>query len=660
MTDTVRVLGGRYEVGRLIGRGGMAEVHLGHDTRLGRQVAIKMLRADLARDSTFLARFRREAQAAAGLNHHAIVAVYDSGEDAYTEVGGATVDVPYIVMEYVDGKTLREILNEEGRLAPDEAARVTMGILSALEYSHDKGIVHRDIKPANVMVTKGGSVKVMDFGIARALADAGATMTSAQAVVGTARYLSPEQAQGGTLDARSDLYSAGCVLFELLAGRTPFVGEPVSLVYQHVSDQPKPPSAYEPSVPTPMDAVALHALEKQAAHRYQSAAAFRADLQSARSGRALSAGAMASLAAHGRTAEPVAGEAQAPVASPVRGDDTRELTDERQARHTGLWLAAALAALLAILGIGYLVTNGPGNARHAAVPDVRGQDQAAADEAIRNADFVPEDRSVASDQDKGTVVRTDPGGGASRPVGSTIAVYVSAGPGNVVIPDVSGMSPAAARDALAKVGIGKVDVAGTRVDNTRFPANQVATTTPGIGSTLDPATRLTLNISSGQVQVPTGLVGSESGRAQNKLENAYLKPQVQIVTTTNRSEVGRVMSVEPEEGRRLSVGSDVVLRVGTLAAATVTSMISPPAPAPPPAPLPTSSATVPAPEPTPSASSSAPPSSSSGRPPSSGTRSTSSSGTTESSTSDASSSPAPARRTSTRAGRTGTSPPPAA
>ena len=206
MSATPRILGGRYEVGELVGRGGMADVHAGHDTRLGRPVAIKILRSDLARDPSFLQRFRREAQASAGLNHANIVAVYDSGEDTFVEAAGGTVDIPYIVMEFVDGQTLREILNEEKKVSADEACRIMMGVLSALEYSHSKGIVHRDIKPGNVMVTRGGSVKVMDFGIARALADVGATMTSAQAVVGTARYLSPEQAQGQSVDARTDLY----------------------------------------------------------------------------------------------------------------------------------------------------------------------------------------------------------------------------------------------------------------------------------------------------------------------------------------------------------------------------------------------------------------------------------------------------------------------
>ncbi len=206
-----RILGGRYEVGKLIGRGGMADVHLGHDNRLGRQVAIKILRSDLARDANFLMRFRREAQSAAGLNHPSIVAIFDSGEDETTVEGpgGTTTTLPYMVMEYVDGETLRQQLSKRQQFEPGDAILATESILDALAYSHRMGIVHRDIKPANVMVTSTGAIKVMDFGIARAIADAAATMTQTQSVVGTAQYLSPEQAQGQTVDARSDLYSTG-------------------------------------------------------------------------------------------------------------------------------------------------------------------------------------------------------------------------------------------------------------------------------------------------------------------------------------------------------------------------------------------------------------------------------------------------------------------
>ncbi len=278
MSTAPRVLGGRYEVGELIGRGGMADVHLGHDTRLGRQVAIKMLRSDLARDANFLLRFRREAQSAAGLNHPAIVAIFDSGEDDSVVEGpnGTRTTLPYIVMEFVDGETLRQQLSKRKQFEPAEAIRVTEGILDALAYSHRMGIVHRDIKPANVMITSSGHVKVMDFGIARAIADTAATMTQTQSVVGTAQYLSPEQAQGQTVDERSDLYSTGCLLFELLAGRPPFTGDsPVAIAYQHVGELPQPPSVFNDAVGGDLDAVNLHALAKDREARYQNASAFR-------------------------------------------------------------------------------------------------------------------------------------------------------------------------------------------------------------------------------------------------------------------------------------------------------------------------------------------------------------------------------------------------
>ena len=248
--DGSRTLAGRYEVGELIGRGGMAEVHIGHDTRLGRTVAIKILRSDLARDPSFQNRFRREAQSAAALNHPAIVSVYDTGEDVFTEPTGVVAHVPFIVMEYVEGHTVRDILRDGHAVPIEEAVEITSGVLSALEYSHHAGIVHRDIKPANVMLTPTGAVKVMDFGIARAMADSAATMTQTQAVIGTAQYLSPEQARGETVDARSDLYSTGCLLFELLTGRPPFTGDsPVAVAYQHVREAAPVPSTFASDVP---------------------------------------------------------------------------------------------------------------------------------------------------------------------------------------------------------------------------------------------------------------------------------------------------------------------------------------------------------------------------------------------------------------------------
>src|SRR5258706_5335110 len=277
-----RLLGGRYQVGELLGYGGMAEVHRGRDLRLGRDVAIKMLRTDLARDRTFQERFRREAQNAASLNHPAIVAVYDTGEERAQT--GETI--PFIVMEFVNGRTLKEVLTAEGRLMPRRALEITADICAALEFSHRHGIIHRDIKPGNVMLTQTGQVKVMDFGIARALASGASTMTQTSAVIGTAQYLSPEQARGESVDARSDVYATGCVLFELLTGHPPFVGDnPVSVAYQHVREDPLPPSESNRDVPPDIDAVALKALAKNPLNRYQSALDMRNDLLRAAAGR---------------------------------------------------------------------------------------------------------------------------------------------------------------------------------------------------------------------------------------------------------------------------------------------------------------------------------------------------------------------------------------
>ncbi|HEV7169329.1 MAG TPA: Stk1 family PASTA domain-containing Ser/Thr kinase, partial [Micrococcaceae bacterium] len=286
--NTTRVLNGRYELGGLLGRGGMADVYQGRDVRLGRTVAVKLLRADLARDPQFQARFRREAQAVAGLNHPSIVAVYDTGEQS-TDDSPDGARVPFIVMEYVSGRTLRDLIRAK-ELTIDQAIEYTLGVLSALEYSHRAGIVHRDIKPANVMVTQEGkAVKVMDFGIARAIADSSATMTQTQAVIGTAQYLSPEQARGETVDARSDLYSAACLFYEMLTGRPPFVGDsPVSVAYQHVRETAEAPSHFNGQVSRALDSVVIRALQKNRGDRFQDAAAFRRALRAAKSGVQLS------------------------------------------------------------------------------------------------------------------------------------------------------------------------------------------------------------------------------------------------------------------------------------------------------------------------------------------------------------------------------------
>ena len=265
---------GRYQLGQSIGHGGMAEVYVALDTRLGRTVAVKVMRADFANDQIFLSRFRREAHAVAQMNNPNIVSIYDSGEEDIPTANGGTERVPYLVMEYVKGQTLRDIIKVNGALSQRDAEQVMLGVLNALEYSHRMGVIHRDIKPGNIMISEQGVVKVMDFGIARALDDSAATMTKSQGVVGTAQYLSPEQARGETVDMRSDLYSAGCVLYEMLTGRPPFTGDSaVAIAYQHVSEVATPPSAVVPGLPKMWDSICAKAMAKDRQNRYATAAA---------------------------------------------------------------------------------------------------------------------------------------------------------------------------------------------------------------------------------------------------------------------------------------------------------------------------------------------------------------------------------------------------
>jgi eukaryotic-like serine/threonine-protein kinase len=274
-----KILGGRYQLGAMIGTGGMADVYIAQDQRLSREVAVKILRSDLAKDPTFVSRFRKEAKAAAGLNHPGVVAVYDSGEEP----------APYIVMELVSGHTLRELIHGGERLPLDRALEIGAGILEAVDYSHQRGIVHRDIKPANVMITDGGDVKVMDFGIARAMDDLGATLTSTWNVVGTAQYLSPEQALGEVADTPTDIYSTGCLLYELLTGRPPFTGEtPVSIAYQHVSGHLTPARQLQPDLPESVEVMLEVALSKKPEDRYVSARAMLEDLNKIRAGESIS------------------------------------------------------------------------------------------------------------------------------------------------------------------------------------------------------------------------------------------------------------------------------------------------------------------------------------------------------------------------------------
>jgi len=519
-----RILAGRYEVGDLIGRGGMAEVHIGYDRRLGRTVAIKILRSDLARDPSFQNRFRREAQSAAALNHPAIVAVYDTGEDVITEPTGVVAHVPFIVMEYVEGHTVRDILRDGAAVPIDEAVEITAGVLSALEYSHHAGIVHRDIKPANVMLTPTGAVKVMDFGIARAVADSAATMTQTQAVIGTAQYLSPEQARGETVDSRSDIYSTGCLLFELLTGRPPFTGDsPVAVAYQHVREMPPAPSAVASDVPEPLDRVVLKALAKDRETRYQTADEFRADLEAVLHGAAVSAPAAAAYGAALATIPMNAADAtqvMAPATAATQAlppavagspwgatgiattDDGSYRDDQDGGRPWVIWLLLAVA-VLAVGAIVWLLLNnkGPAGPTSVQVPDVTNMTYSDASNALTAKGFVPV-RMETSDPTivKDHVVRTDPGQGVSAPQGSDVKVYLSTGPATASVPDVVGRPVDQAAQLLQAAGF-TIDPVQIQDNNPKYPQGQVTATDPVAGSPASAGTAIKLSVSTGYVQL---------------------------------------------------------------------------------------------------------------------------------------------------------------
>ncbi|MGW6281939.1 Stk1 family PASTA domain-containing Ser/Thr kinase [Kribbella sp. NPDC055071] len=526
MTSQARLVGGRYEEGEPLGRGGMAEVRQGVDNRLGRSVAIKRLRVDLASDATFQARFRREAQSAASLNHPTIVSVYDTGEEP--DPNGSGVTIPYIVMELVVGKTLRDLIREGRKIMPERALEITSGVLEALDYSHRAGIVHRDIKPGNVMLTPQGQVKVMDFGIARAVADTSSTMTQTAAVIGTAQYLSPEQARGETVDARSDLYSTGCLLYELLTGRPPFVGEsPVSVAYQHVREQPLPPSSFDPDIPPEVDAVVLKALAKNREERYQSASEMRQDIHRVLAGQQVTAP-MAPVAAMAETRAmsptriaPAATQTYRQSAAddllPPGGDDDDDRDDARSRRNRGLaYFLLGLAIVAVAVGAYALFTNlgkddTAGNTPTTStpvkvqVPDVSGKSLTEATSLLTGQGLKVTSTQAKSDTvGKGQIVSQTPEGGTQADQGSTVALVVSSGPSAFSVPDVIGMSESKARSTLEDAkGQFKVKQKSVEQDSDEKKGTVIAVS-PDPGQQYPPGQEFTLTISSGKsnVEVP--------------------------------------------------------------------------------------------------------------------------------------------------------------
>ncbi|MFI7586043.1 Stk1 family PASTA domain-containing Ser/Thr kinase [Spongisporangium articulatum] len=583
MNESPRVLGNRYEVGEILGRGGMAEVHLGRDARLGRTVAIKLLRTDLARDPLFQARFRREAQSAAALNHPAIVAVYDTGEEQITESGGAVVNLPYIVMEYVEGRTLREEMGQGGQhLGVAQALDVTAGVLAALEYSHRMGIVHRDIKPANVMLTPAGDVKVMDFGIARAMSDASSTMTQTQAVIGTAQYLSPEQARGEPVDTRSDLYSTGCMLYELLTGRPPFVADsPVAVAYQHVREEPVPPSRLVGGIPHNVDQVVLHSLAKGRDERYQTAAEFRADVEAARAGQqvmaAAAVGADAATTQYVPPMDATGTRAMGPVpGGGLLGDggspfddpyDTygqepgRRQTRQQQPSGRGPLIAGIIVVLL-VLGVGgavyALIQKGNSSASAGTtVPDVVGQTKAKAEDALDGAGFKHTATTAPSTQEeKGNVIDQTPDGNTEAdPSTTTVQLVIGAGPSTVTVPPLAGKTYDEAEAALNELGL-KAEKASK--SNPDVEVGTVIDTEPAAGESAAAGQTITVNVANNKVKIPD-VGGLSLSAAQSKLSDVDLKYRVSREPSDEPT--GTVIGTNPKEGTTVTRGYTVTIVV---------------------------------------------------------------------------------------------------
>ncbi|MFT4218712.1 MAG: Stk1 family PASTA domain-containing Ser/Thr kinase [Micropruina sp.] len=568
MGDEPRMLGGRYELGPLLGRGGMAQVRRARDIRLGRQVAVKLLRTDLAGDPTFQARFRREAQASAGLNHPNIVAVYDTGEEQDPASG---VSVPYIVMELVEGHTLRELLRDGDKILPERALEFTAGVMDALAYSHRAGIVHRDIKPANVMLTSAGRIKVMDFGIARAVADTSATMTQTAAVIGTAQYLSPEQARGETVDARSDIYSAGCLLYELLVGRPPFRGDsPVSVVYQHVREHPVAPSQLDSQVTPEMDAIVLKALAKDSGQRYQTASEMRDDINRLLAGQAVHA--VAPLPEPAPTSVLAATEMLRPPATPSPAASTaalehpdtatipqRAIEEPRPSRKAWIW---GVLAFLLVLGLGYgtyLYFNPDARVAQVEVPNVSQRSQDWAEQQLTEAQLqvIVSPIVGADDETVGRVIGQDPPAGVKVPVGTSVTIEVNVGPKKATIPtDLVGMSVSEAETKLTGLGFSNVKRTPD-ASSTDKKANTVTSTNPGGGVTVTLDTLITLYFSPG-----TGIVPNFNGLNKAAAQAQADREGFTVTFTeeeTDQAEEGKVFKQNPQSGEEIKRSQKIQL-----------------------------------------------------------------------------------------------------
>lgn len=562
VVPAVRLVAGRYQIGELIGRGGMADVYLGTDARLGRKVAIKLLKPTLANDPAFRVRFRREAQDAAKMAHPTIVRIFDAGEETITDASGHETQQPFIIMEYVDGQLLKDVI-AEGPMDSAKAVRVIEQVLTALEYSHRAGVVHRDIKPGNIMLTASNQVKVMDFGIARAISDSSATIAETSVIVGTAQYFSPEQARGEAVDARTDLYSTGIVFFEMLTGKAPFVGDnPVAVAYQHVNQTPVPPSSINPKVSPAIDAVVLRSMAKDRFERFQSAAEFREDVELAAVGEVrnhkLPGGAQDFNATlFGVNPTVTAGSEAAMRQLSV---DSSARSARTQNRPPVAWIWAGIAFMVVIIAA---VTFWTLNLKQTvltdkvsiSVSDVTGTTWESGlatltDENLNPQRFTEVNEDIPAEQ----IIRTDPEAGTRVSPGQLIKVYVSSGPQPIAVTDVRGLAEADARAALLAAEF--VDGILTTENSPTVAAGIVIRTDPSAGSAVKKGSTINIVTSTGLVTVPT-VVGLTASEASSALQALLLQVSV---TTNSGCSGGKVdqQSLPPGDQPQ---GSKVTIRV---------------------------------------------------------------------------------------------------
>jgi eukaryotic-like serine/threonine-protein kinase len=531
----------------------MAKVFLGTDTVLGRTVAVKVLAPQFADDDGFVMRFRREAQAAASIGHPHIVSVFDTGSDD---------GVHFIVMEYVEGRTLAEILAGGGRILPDRAIDIAMDVCRALEAAHAQGVIHRDIKPGNIMLDPRGDVKVTDFGIARVTTTAD-TVAQTAAILGTASYLSPEQAQGQPVDGRSDIYSLGCVLYEMVTGRPPFLGDsPVAVASKQVLEQPTPPSRLNSDVTADLDAVILRALAKNPANRYQSAEEMRADLERAKRGLPVDA-----------TPLLPAGATQVLDRPPAHATEVLAPTEPERRTNwvpivVTLVLIALLGALLWFLAANVLNNDDQQTGVNVTVPDVVGKSRTQAEQDLTEADLeigtITRVPAADDTQQPGTVVEQDPAANAEVESGTAVDLTIVAAPEAVTIPNLEGASPEDAQAALLDLGL---EPAGpTEEPSDTVPEGAVTRTDPAAGSEVDPASTVTIFVSTGAEQVAVPEVRCQSfGSAQNELDQAELNSVIssESVPINPACPLGnKVAAQDPAPGTQVDPGTTVTLFPG--------------------------------------------------------------------------------------------------